>query len=100
MSDGDPPNLVLNLLRSIRGELVEHRTLLIAVVEQGRRLERRMGELERRMGELERRMGEQKDDIELMLKAEIMGRLGHFETRIEAQIEALSARVANLDTPA
>jgi hypothetical protein len=93
MSDGDPPNLVLNLLRSIRGELVEHRTLLIAVVEQGRRLERRMGELERRMGE-------QKDDIELMLKAEIMGRLGHFETRIEAQIEALSARVANLDTPA
>jgi hypothetical protein len=86
MSDGDPPNLVLNLLRSIRGELVEHRTLLIAVVEQGRRLERRMGE--------------QKDDIELMLKAEIMGRLGHFETRIEAQIEALSARVANLDTPA
>jgi hypothetical protein len=86
MSD-EPANLVLNLLRTIRSELAEHRTLLVGLVDQGQRIERRMGELDRRFGELGQRLSETRDDIELMLKPEIMGRLG----RIEAQIEALSA---------
>jgi CRP-like cAMP-binding protein len=89
MSD-EPPNLVLNLLRIIRSELAEHRTLLVGLVDQGQRIERRMSELDRRFGELGQRLIETRDDIELMLKAEIMGRLGNFETRIEARLDALS----------
>jgi hypothetical protein len=96
MSD-DPPNLVLSLLRTIRSEMAEHRTLLVGLVDQGQRIERRMGELDRRFGEFGLRLSETRDDIELMLKAEIMGRLGNFETRIDAQIEALAERVTNLE---
>jgi hypothetical protein len=58
-----------------RRELTEIRSLLLAVVDQGRRTERRVAEL--------------RDDIELMLKAELMGRLGNFETRIESRLDAL-----------
>ena len=45
------------------------------------------------MGELDRRMIEMRDDIELMLRSEVMGR----ETRIERLIEALSERIAALE---
>jgi hypothetical protein len=48
-----------------------------------------LGELERRMGEIERRMGELKDDLELMFKMELIGRLTHFETVIEQRLDAL-----------
>ena len=76
----EPENLTLRLLREIRAdqhamraELREHSRLLVALSENGRRIERRLEEL--------------RDDLELMLKAELMGRLAHFETRIEQMIE-------------
>jgi hypothetical protein len=75
------------LLRAIRRENADFRTLLLGLVTQGQRLERRMGELDRRMIEM-------RDDIELMLKSEVMGR----ETRIERLIEALSERIAALES--
>jgi hypothetical protein len=59
------------LLRDIRREMTDQRTLLLALVDQGQRLERRISET--------------KDDIELMLKAELMGRMGNFETRFTAE---------------
>lgn len=62
-----------------RREVGEMRSLLLALAEQGRRVERRVGEV--------------RDDIELMVKAELMGRLGHFETQIEARLGALDARL-------
>jgi hypothetical protein len=80
-----PENVVLHLLRDIRREMTDQRTLLLALVEQGQRLERRMGELERRISEI-------KDDIEIMLKAELMGRLGNFETRFEQRLDDLERR--------
>ena len=81
-----PENLTLELLRTIRRENADFRTLLLGLVTQGQRLERRMGELDRRMIEM-------RDEVELMLKSEVMGR----EARIERLIEALSERVAALE---
>ena len=83
MSD-QPDNVVLRLLRDIRREMTDQRALLLALVEQGQRLERRMGELERRISEI-------KDDIEIMLKAELMGRMGNFEARFETRLEEIEA---------
>ena len=76
MSD-QPENITLRLLRDIRREMTDQRTLLLALVEQGQRLERRITET--------------RDDIELMLKAELMGRMGNFEVRFDARLEALEA---------
>ena len=88
----EPENLVLSLLRDIRREMGDVRSLVIALADQGQRLERRMERIERRMSDLESRMSETRDDIELMLKAELMGRMGHFETRMERQMEELVQR--------
>jgi hypothetical protein len=88
MSDPDGVNLDLigkimlemqGELRSLRAEQRDLRTLVLAQVEQGRRVERRVGEL--------------RDDLELMIKAELMGRLGHFETQMEHRLDALAERI-------
>ena len=55
-------------------------TLALQNIEYSRRLERQMDNLGRRLSE-------QKDDLELIVKAEIMGRLGHFEVRMERLID-------------
>ena len=59
-------------LQKLRRELADVRTLTLQSVEYNRRLERNSHEL--------------KDDLELLLKSEIMGRLGNFETRVEQTI--------------
>ena len=58
MSD-QPENITLRLLREIRREITDQRTVLLALVEQGLLLERGITET--------------RDDIELMLKAESDG---------------------------
>ena len=68
---------VLDEQDSQRRELNAVRSVLLDVVEQGRRTERRITEV--------------KDDVELMVKSELMGRLGYFESRIEARIDALTS---------
>jgi len=40
---------------------------------------------------LSRRIDDSKDDLEIMFKSELMGRLTHFETRIDEKIEELLA---------
>lgn len=76
----EPENQTLMLLREIRAELREHRSMLLLLAENGRQLDRRISGVERRIDEL-------KTDLELMLKSELMGRLAHFETRIEQMVE-------------
>jgi hypothetical protein len=39
---------------------------------------------------VERRVEELRDDLELMLKTELMGRLGHFEAQIERRLEDMT----------
>ena len=77
-------------LRKLRGELGDVRTLTLQNTDYARRLDRNSHEL--------------KDDLELMLKAEIIGRLGHFETRMEQmlddKLDALRADLPGLVTAA
>jgi hypothetical protein len=61
---------------ALRSDLREVRSLALALSEQGRRVERRVEEL--------------RDDLELMLKTKLMGRLGHFEAQIERRLEDMS----------
>jgi hypothetical protein len=62
-----------------RSEVADIRSLTLALVDQGRRLDRRFTEF--------------RDDMELMVKAELMGRLGHFEIRIENRLSAIEDRL-------
>lgn len=62
-------------------------TLAMQNLEMSRRLERHLDLHSRQIEHVGLRVGEAKDDIELMLKAELMGRLTHFETRIEQTID-------------
>jgi len=66
-------------LRALRTEQHDMRSLLLLMSDQTRRLERHIGEL--------------RDELELMLKAELMGRLGNFETQIERRLDALAERI-------
>ena len=84
----EPENLVLEQLRlmrrefaDMRREMGDQRSLLLALADQGQRLERRIHDV--------------RDDIELMLKAELMGRMGNFETRMEARLDALAERIGD-----
>ena len=40
----------------------------------------RFDDIDRRFASIERRIGETRDEIELMLKSELLGHLTHFET--------------------
>ena len=75
--------------REQRTELRDVRSVLLAQVEQGRRLERRLGDVDRRVSEL-------RDDLKLMLKAELMGRLGYLETQIGHRFDELGNRLTEL----
>jgi hypothetical protein len=75
---------VLEEQRIIRREMSDVRTLVLGLVDQGLRFERRLGELKIELHET-------KDDTELMLKAEIMGRVGNVETRIDIICDRVSA---------
>lgn len=81
MSD-EPENLTLALLRDIRNDLREQRTLVLQAVDYMRKMEQR----------LDSRIVATRDDLELMLKSELMGRLMHFETVFEARIDELMNR--------
>ncbi len=73
----------LSEVRQLRKEVADVRTLALQGTEFTRRMERRVNEL--------------KDDLELMLKSELMGQLTHVETRLEASIDALSERVSAIE---
>jgi hypothetical protein len=72
--------LMLEILKEIRKEVRDVRTLALQLVDRGDRLERHMVEIERRLADA-------KEDMALMVKAELMGALGNFETRIMVMIE-------------
>ena len=74
----------LEEMRQMRRELADVRTLTLHTSDYVRRLDRRMGEL--------------RDDLEMMLKSEIMGALTHFETRLEGTVDRLAERIDALET--
>jgi len=76
--------LLLQLLREIRTEQNRQRTLLLQSVDYMRTMEQR----------LDARIVAVRDDLELMLKSELMGSLSHFETKIE---NLLNRRLAGIE---
>jgi hypothetical protein len=87
-----PENMVPRILQDIRRGLADQRTLLLLLVEQGQRHDRSIQEVRRDMREIKRDIHEVKEDLVLMLKAELMGRMGNFESRFEARLEALESQ--------
>ena len=87
-------DLLVPMLRDIRKEQTDHRTLLLSLVDAVRRMEQR---LDTRLGEVESSIRASRDDLELMLKAELLGRLTHFETMLEQRIDLLAERIAAIE---
>jgi hypothetical protein len=98
----DPGNtLLLEVLQDLRKELQDHRSVLSQSVAYGWKLEHlvesRFGAVDQSLAAIKARFGAVdqrllgidecisglKDDLELMIKSELLGALGNFETRIE-----------------
>ena len=73
--------LMLKILQELQKDSRDHRTLLLQLAEQNRRLERPLNEL--------------KDDLELMVKSELLGALTHFQNKIEIYVEQRLAEKAD-----
>jgi hypothetical protein len=69
--------------RTLRKEVADVRTLSLQTVEYARRIERRVGE--------------QRDDLELMIKAELGGSLANMQTQLENHLRPLQDRFLQLD---
>jgi molybdenum-dependent DNA-binding transcriptional regulator ModE len=86
---------LISLLRDIRRQQGEQRSLLLSLTEYARKLAQRLDQLEQRLDEVERRLDRRmvavRDDLELMLKAELLGRLTHFEGRIDERLAELES---------
>ena len=61
-------------------------SLMLGLVDQVRRLDRRVADVDRRVAEVDRRVLEARDDIDLMFRAELVGQLGNFEARIDQRL--------------
>ena len=76
--------------RALRKEVADVRTLSLQTVEYARRIERRVDEVERRVVE-------QRDDLELMIKAELGGALANMQTQLENHLRPIQDRFLQLD---
>jgi chromosome segregation ATPase len=79
-------------LVDVRNDLADMRRAILQLIEKAQRHERRFDELEHRIVET-------KDDMELMIRSELMGRLAHFETRLESRFGGLAEGDQPLLTP-
>jgi archaellum component FlaC len=80
-------------LADMRREMGDVRGLTLGLSDKVERLDRKVERLERSINEVKQDMHDIKDDIWIMLKAELMGRQGNFETRVEARLAELADRL-------
>ena len=80
----------LDEMRAMRKEVADVRTLSLQTHDFSRRLDRRMDGFDRRMADL-------KDDLEVMLKAELMGSMTHMETKLDHYLQPIRDRLLGLD---
>jgi predicted nucleic acid-binding Zn-ribbon protein len=90
---------MMTILKELRAEMRQQRTLLLQVAEAVHRHDRRFDEMERRFGDIERRISDTRAEIELMLKAERLGRLTHFEAQMDERIAQHQDRLSALERP-
>ena len=86
MAETDNGELVLRILREIRAEQAQHRTLILQSIDASRRIEQR---LDARIAALDLHVTGLRDDLELLIKSEIMGRMTNFETKFEHRLDKL-----------
>ncbi len=98
MAEADD-SLMLAILKELRADMRQQRTLLLQLSEASRRHDRRFDDIERRFGDVERRISDTRAELELMLKAELLGSLTHFETQMDERISQLENRVSVLERP-
>ena len=65
-------------------------SLLIGLTGQVRRMDRRLGDMDRRQGE-------RKDDLELMLKAELRGQFGMLRAGLGHRLDEMADRITILE---
>jgi hypothetical protein len=98
MAEAADNTLMLEILKDIRKEQNNQRTLLLLTVDTVRRLqlfaEQKFLDVEKRFLDMEERMRAHKDDLELMLKAELLGAMTNFQTRIENYVRERLAEKA------
>ena len=93
MSD-QPEAVTLDLLgRLVREIQAEQR----ATREQRREEVAVLRALVDRVGRVDRHIAELRDDLELMIRSELMGQLGHLRTQTEQNHDALAERVEALE---
>jgi uncharacterized protein YicC (UPF0701 family) len=73
-------------LKDMRREMGDVRGLTLDLSDKVQRLDRSINEVKRDMHDI-------KDDIWIMLKSELMGRQGNFETRVEARLAEFADRL-------
>jgi hypothetical protein len=78
MSENADNTELLQILREIRKEMRDHRTLLLEALAQGRSLE---VHVDAQLLALDQRVKELKDELEQMIKSELMGFLDNSEIR-------------------
>jgi chromosome segregation ATPase len=104
MADNVDNTLLQNLLLDIRKELGEQRGLLLQSLELDRRryrdiddrvlaIDRRIAGVDERISGLDARIANLKDELEMMIKSELMGALANLETRIEHMFDERLARI-------
>ena len=84
--------LMLEILKDLRKEVRDVRTLVLQLADRTRRLEQYQ---ETQFVAVNQRLNGLKDDLELMIKSELMGRLGNFEIRMMNLIEERLAEKAD-----
>jgi hypothetical protein len=77
--------------RALRKEVSDIRSLGLQTIEYARRIERRIDEVERRVRD-------QRDDLELMIKAELGGGLANMQTQLENHLQPIKDKLLGIDS--
>jgi hypothetical protein len=77
-NDSTDNALLFQVLKEVREELRHQHALLLESINQGRSLERHV---DATLLAIDKQFEELKDDLELMIKSELMGLVGDFELR-------------------
>jgi archaellum component FlaC len=92
----EPENLVLSLLRELRSDMQTQSSVTNKLIDMTRRIERRMDAVDEQlahMGEriarINTRIGDQHDELELLVKGELMGALTHNNVQNENAIHTM-----------
>jgi hypothetical protein len=98
-------SLMLEILKTIQKEQNNQRTLLLLTVDSVRKLQqfteqkflgvdKRFNDVDKRFLDMEERMKAHKDDLEMMLKAELLGAMTNYQIRIENYVHERLAEKA------